>query len=130
MFDLYKKILKDEISEEELFYLKLKQENENIIDFSLKMKRNKEKYPSLITMKDDITNNTLYCVNSFSNIIFTKSLKNINKENMTQYIEITINTITIFLKIEDTTLMLSQYICYFLDKEEAEHAFEHYIKKK
>lgn len=125
MLDLYKQILNDEISEEELFYMKLKQQNEKIIDFSLKIKRNKTQYPSLITIKEDIENaDMLYCVNSYSSSIIERSLKGLDKTLIKQSLEMAYDYINVVISIETMTVIVSPYMCSFYDKEDAEKIYK------
>lgn len=52
-YEIFKNIILGNITEDELFYMKLKEENEHIIDFSVVMLRNKKEFNSMLLLPED-----------------------------------------------------------------------------
>lgn len=60
-FQLYRNIIENNITEEELFLLKL--QDIEVVDFALKMLKNKKEYPSLLLLPEDFLNySEIYCM--------------------------------------------------------------------
>lgn len=130
LYSLYKKIINDEISEEELFYYKLKDEDDGIIDLGLMMKRNKEKYPSLIIDINDISSKpSRYCVyfNQYTRIHELMECKSDTEYNHAY--EIFDGYIYFYDINRKLILTISKYEAYFTDKEDANKLLLH-LKEK
>lgn len=129
LYSLYCDVLNDNISEEELFYIKLKDDDKGMIDLGLLMKRNKEKYPSLITNIDQISSDLIYIVVYYNRYSNTHDISSSFDLNYNDEYHVFNDSINFYDEFKRSIFAISKYIAYFTDEEDANKLLLH-LKEK